>query len=96
MRAGRDVVLTDRGQPIAIIKPIRTDTADQAALVKRYVDEIGRHETYPLRTLDAIHVSAAQLFATRMMTPALMFVSAAARQTKAAAALGMTVRQIDS
>ena len=38
VRAGRDVVLTDRGQPIAIIKPIRTDTADQAAL-QAMVDE---------------------------------------------------------
>ena len=32
MRAGRDVVLTDRGQPIAVIKPIRTKNEDQAAL----------------------------------------------------------------
>jgi len=49
---------------------------------------------HPLRTLDAIHVASAQLFATRMGTPALVFVSADARQTAAAAAVGMTPRHI--
>ena len=38
VRAGRDVVLTDRGQPIAVIKPIRTENEDQAAL-QAMVDE---------------------------------------------------------
>jgi uncharacterized protein len=54
---------------------------------------VGAH---PFRTLDAIHVASAQLFAARMMTPALMFVSADARQANAAAVLGMTIRYIES
>lgn len=32
VRAGKEVVLTERGQPIAVIKPIRTDDARGAAL----------------------------------------------------------------
>ncbi|OFW02567.1 MAG: hypothetical protein A3I61_17340 [Acidobacteria bacterium RIFCSPLOWO2_02_FULL_68_18] len=50
--------------------------------------------THPLRALDAIHVASAQLFATRIGMPKLMFVSADARQTTAAAAVGMTPRHI--
>lgn len=41
---------------------------------------------HPLRTLDAIHVASAQLFAARATAPELIFVSADARQTAAAAA----------
>jgi len=51
---------------------------------------------HPLRALDAIHVASAQLFAARTATPQLLFVSADLRQTKAAAALGMTARHIES
>jgi predicted nucleic acid-binding protein len=50
----------------------------------------------PLRTLDAIHVASAQLFAARIASPKLPFVSADTRQTAAAVALGMTVRRIGS
>lgn len=32
VRAGKEVVLTERGQPIAVIKPIRIDDARGAAL----------------------------------------------------------------
>ena len=32
VRAGREVVLTERGHPIAIIKPVKTDNPDRAAL----------------------------------------------------------------
>lgn len=32
VRAGRDVVLTERGQPIAVIKPIKAADAQDAAL----------------------------------------------------------------
>ena len=32
VRAGREVVLTDRGRPIAVIKPLREDDAEEAAL----------------------------------------------------------------
>lgn len=52
--------------------------------------------THPLRTLDAIHVASAQLFSARIAAPALVFVSADARQTTAAAAVGMTIKHIGS
>jgi predicted nucleic acid-binding protein len=48
----------------------------------------------PLRTLDAIHIASAQLFAARITARALVFVSADVRQTSAAAALGMTIRRV--
>jgi prevent-host-death family protein len=32
VRAGKEVVLTDRGRPIAVIKPLRADDAPEAAL----------------------------------------------------------------
>jgi predicted nucleic acid-binding protein len=52
--------------------------------------------THPLRALDAIHVASAQLFAGRIAAPKLLFVSADARQTSAATALGMATRHIAS
>ena len=51
---------------------------------------------HPLRALDAIHIASAQLFAARITAPKPIFVSADARQTTAAAAVGMTARQIRS
>ncbi len=51
---------------------------------------------HPLRTLDAIHVASAQLFATRMRIPGMNFVTADARQAVAASALGMTIRNVAS
>ncbi len=51
---------------------------------------------HPLRALDAIHVASAQLFATRIGSSGFAFVSADARQTAVAAALGMTARLIVS
>ena len=50
----------------------------------------------PLHALDAIHVASAQLFAGRIALPELMFVSAGARQTAAADAVGMTTTHIAS
>ena len=44
---------------------------------------------YPLRTLDAIHVASAELFAGRLASSELTFVSADARQTAVAAVVGM-------
>ena len=32
VRAGKDVILTERGQPIAVIKPIKSERAMDAAL----------------------------------------------------------------
>jgi len=52
---------------------------------------VARH---PLRTLDAIHVASAQLFAARMTTSKLRFVSADARQSAVAAAIGLPTQDI--
>jgi uncharacterized protein len=51
---------------------------------------------HPLRTLDAIHVASAELFADRLATSELTFVSADARQTAVAAAIGMATEDIVS
>jgi prevent-host-death family protein len=32
VRAGKEVLLTERGQPIAVIKPIKNERADEAVL----------------------------------------------------------------
>ena len=50
--------------------------------------------THPIRTLDAIHVASARLFAARVSTPELVFVSADKRQTDAAAAIGLAAKHI--
>ena len=50
---------------------------------------------HPIRTLDAIHVASAQLFATRISMPGLTFVSADKRQTGTAAAVGLVARYIE-
>jgi uncharacterized protein len=49
---------------------------------------------HPLRTLDAIHVASARIFAARIAHPTLVFVTADVRQMAAAAAAGMTARHI--
>lgn len=38
VRAGKEVVLTERGEPIAVIKPIKTEQPQEAAL-KAMADE---------------------------------------------------------
>jgi len=49
---------------------------------------------HPLRTLDAIHVASAQVFAAGVSESDLMFVSADKRQTEAAAVVGLATRYI--
>ena len=49
---------------------------------------------HPLRTLDAIHVASAQLFAARLSISGLIFVSADKRQTEVASAIGLASRHI--
>lgn len=49
---------------------------------------------HPVRALDAIHVASAQLFAARVSTPGLRFVSADTRQTETAVAVGLVARLI--
>ncbi|MBY0492640.1 MAG: type II toxin-antitoxin system VapC family toxin [Cyanobacteria bacterium] len=51
---------------------------------------------HPLRTLDAIHVASAELFADRRASSELAFVSADARQTAIAAAIGIATELIGS
>ena len=50
--------------------------------------------THPLRTLDAIHVASAQLFAAHIKAEDSIFVSADHRQTDVATVLGLNVRLI--
>lgn len=75
-------------------------TADRAywTLVEIGADVLVAAETlvatHPLRTLDAIHVASARLFAARVSTPELVFVSADKRQTDAAAAIGLVAKHI--
>jgi predicted nucleic acid-binding protein len=51
--------------------------------------------THPIRTLDALHVASAQLFAARVSMPGLTFVSADKRQTETAVAIGLVARHIE-
>ena len=50
---------------------------------------------HPIRTLDAIHIASAQLFAARVSIPVLTFVSADKRQTETAVAVGLVSRHIE-
>ena len=52
---------------------------------------VGAHS---IRPLDALHVASAQLFASRLSMPGLLFVSADKRQTETAVAVGLTAQQI--
>ena len=49
---------------------------------------------HPLRTLDAIHVASAQLFASRLSIADLIFVSADKRQVDVASAIGLMTRHV--
>ena len=51
--------------------------------------------THSIRTLDAVHVTSAQLFAARGSITSLTFVSADKRQTETAIAVGLIVRYIE-
>jgi len=52
--------------------------------------------THPIRTLDAVHVASARLFAARVSMPALTFVSADKRQAETAIAVGLCLRQLST
>lgn len=51
---------------------------------------------HPLRTLHAIHIASAELFSDRLAASELRFVSADARQTAVAGAIGMAAELIRS
>ncbi len=82
----------DGGRVLGILQRVAKDRA-YWTLVEIASDVLVAAEalvaTHPLRTLDAVHVASAQIFAARLTLPDLMFVSADVRQTKAAIALGM-------
>jgi predicted nucleic acid-binding protein len=73
--------------------------ADRAvlALVELTAEVLAQAESLmsssPIRTLDAIHIGSARLFASRIGTPAL-FVSADRRQADVAATIGLPVALI--
>ena len=81
----------------AILKHVAADRA-YWTLVEVGTDVLAAAEAlvaaYPIRTLDAIHVASAQLFAARASTPGLLFVSADKRQTETAVAVGLAARQV--
>jgi hypothetical protein len=52
--------------------------------------------THPIRTLDAVHVASARLFAARVSMPALTFVSADKRQAETAIAVGLCLCQLST
>jgi predicted nucleic acid-binding protein len=82
----------------AILKHVAADRP-YWTLVEVGTDVLAGAETlvaaHPIRTLDAIHVASAQLFAAGVSTPGLTFVSADKRQTEAAVAVGLVVRHIE-
>jgi predicted nucleic acid-binding protein len=82
----------------AIFKHVAADRP-YWTLVEVGTDVLAGAETlvaaHPIRTLDAIHVASAQLFAAGVSMPGLTFVSADKRQTKVAVAVGLVVRHIE-
>jgi predicted nucleic acid-binding protein len=82
----------------AILKHVAADRP-YWTLVEVGTDVLAGAETlvaaHPIRTLDAIHVASAQLFAARISMPGLTFVSADKRQTETAVAVGLIARHIE-
>jgi predicted nucleic acid-binding protein len=82
----------------AILKQVAVDRA-YWTLIEVGIAVLAGAETlvaaHPIRTLDAIHVASAQLFAARASTPGLTFVSADKRQTETARAVGLIARHIE-
>ncbi len=80
-----------------ILKRVSADRA-YWTLVEVGAEVLGAAEklvaVHPLRTLDAIHVASAQVFAAGVSEPDLMFVSADKRQTETADVLGLATRFI--
>jgi uncharacterized protein len=82
----------------AILKHVAVDRAFWT-LVEVGIDILAGAEalvaTHPIRTLDAIHVASARVFAARLSMPGLTFVSADKRQAETAAAVGLAVKHIE-
>ena len=88
----------DAARLLAILKHVAADRP-YWTLVEVGTDVLAGAETlvaaHPIRTLDAIHVASAQLFAARVSMPALTFVSADKRQTETAVVVGLVARHIE-
>ena len=79
----------------AILKRVATDRAYWTLVGVGVLDAAERLvAVHPLRTLDAIHVGSAQVFAAGVSASGLMFVSADKRLTEAAAVIGLATRYI--
>jgi predicted nucleic acid-binding protein len=82
----------------AILKHVAVDRP-YWTLVEVGIDVLAGAERFvaahPIRTLDAIHVASAQLFAARLSMPGLTFVSADTRRTDTAVDVGLIVRHIE-
>ena len=82
----------------AILKHVAADRP-YWTLVEVGTDVLAGAETlvaaHPIRTLDAIHVASAQLFAARISMPGLTFVTADKRQTETVVAVGLLARHIE-
>ncbi len=66
VRAGKEVILTERGRPIAVIKPIKKAPAEEATL-KRMADEgliTLPSRTGPLPRFEPVHVKGKPLSQT--------------------------------
>ena len=91
-------VSIDAARLPAILKHVAADRP-YWTLVEVGIDVLAGAErlvaAHPIRTLDAIHIASAQLFAARVSMPGLTFVSADKRQTEAAVAVGLLVRHIE-
>ncbi len=88
----------DAAQLPAILKHVAADRP-YWTLIEVGTDVLAGAETlvaaHPIRTLDAVHVASAQLFAARVSMPGLTFVSADKRQTETAVAVGLVARHIE-
>jgi uncharacterized protein len=88
----------DAARLSAILKHVAADRS-YWTLVEVGTDVLAGAETlvaaHPIRTLDAIHVASARLFAARVSMPGLTFVSADKRQTETAVAVGLVIRHIE-
>lgn len=87
----------DEDRVSSVLKRVAADRV-YWALVDASADVLTAAETivgtHALRTLDAIHVASAQLFAARVSIPGLPFFSADKRQTDAAAAVGLVPKHL--
>jgi prevent-host-death family protein len=87
VRAGREVVATDRGKRLAVLKPVGGD--DEIDAVLRRLEAAGLvRRPARLRCLDAIHVASA-IAPRREIGPRVQFATADRTQHEAAVQRGL-------